>query len=332
MAPPWLPVPPVAYGGTESVVDVLARGFAAAGHDVVLYATGDSTCPVPTSWVYPRACTERIGNGVVGLRHVIHAYAALADRDVVHDHTQLGPLYAGHGRGPRLVSTCHGPLDGELADVYRAIAAVAPVVGISRAQVGHAPFPVARVIHHGIDPSAFAAGGGKGDYLVFVGRMTPDKGVATAIRIARAAGRELRIAAKMREPDELAYFQAEITPLLGEDVVYLGEPARRELQDVVGGAAALLNPIQWAEPFGLVMVEALGCGTPVLATAVGSAPEIVTDGVTGFLRRDADDLVGCVDRLGEIDRAACRRAVEDRFSADRMVRDYLAFFQQLLCS
>ena len=330
IAPPWLPVPPPSYGGVEAVVDRLARGFDAAGHDVLLYTTGDSTCPVPKASVYARSSSEQLGIAAMELRHLIHAYDAVQDYDLVHDHTVVGPVYAARFPRLRVVTTNHGPFNDELTDIYRSVAQRVPIIAISHAQAETAvDLPIARVIHHGLDPESFQVGPGDGEYLACVGRMNPNKGIVEAIHIARAAGARLKIAAKMREPAEQQYYESEVKPLLDNDAEYLGELGREDLHELVGRATALLNPIQWPEPFGLVMIEALACGTPVLVTRRGAAPEIVQDGVTGFVRDREEDLVEAVRRLPEIARDACRKAVEADFSTARMVRDHLNFFEDL---
>ncbi|MDA8074316.1 MAG: glycosyltransferase, partial [Actinomycetota bacterium] len=211
VAPPWAPVPPTLYGGIEVVVDQLARGLSAIGHDVVLYTTGDSTCPVERRWVLPEAEGMRIGQVVPELRHVVHAYEALGECDVVHDHTVAGPFYAERFPGLPVVTTVHGPFGSELGDLYRALTPHASIVAISHAQRRAAPdVPVARVIHHGVDPAAFPVGDGTGDgdgpFALFLGRMSPDKGAHRAIAVARAAGWRLLLAAKLREPAEHRYF------------------------------------------------------------------------------------------------------------------------------
>jgi glycosyltransferase involved in cell wall biosynthesis len=330
IAPPWLPVPPPAYGGTEDVVDRLARGFAAAGSEVLLFATGDSTCPVPTKWVYLRAETDHLGLGIIEVRHLVHAYQAVRGFDIVHDHTVQGPLI-GRGGDYRIVTTNHGPFDDEMIDIYRAMADRVPIIAISHHQASTAEdVPIAAVIHHGLDPAAFPVGSGDGDYFLFLGRMTPDKGAREAALVARGAGVRLVIAAKMREPLEREYFQSQVRPLLGDGVEYVGEAAHEEKLELLGGATALINPISWPEPFGLVMVEAQACGTPVLAFPSGAAPEIVRDGVTGFLCRDLDHMTQRLGHVGELDRAACRAAVEGHFSTERMVSEHLALFEKLL--
>lgn len=236
IAPPWVPVPPPAYGGTEAVLDNLARGLQAAGHDVLLYATGDSTCPVSTRWARPNAAGTVATGAAAELHHVVNAYDTIVEwgAEVVHDHTLVGPVY-----GPRfdvpIVTTNHGPFDGELADLYRAVADAVPVVAIShRHRATARTTPVAVVIHHGVDVDAFPLGAGDGGYALFLGRMSPDKGVHVAVDVARRAEMPLKIAAKMREPAELAYFEDQIAPSLGADVEYVGE--------VGGGTSSTCSP------------------------------------------------------------------------------------------
>ncbi len=328
IAPPWLPVPPVAYGGTEAVIDRLARGFVRAGHEVLLAATGDSTCPVPRAATLARS----LGVGASGSEdtHVQRAYDALRDCDVVHDHTLRGPELAASADDTRVVTTNHGPFSGDLLDLYSRIADRVPIIAISHAQADAAPdLPIARVIHHGLDIERFPRGHGEGGYFLFLGRMDPQKGVHRAARVAREAGVRLLIAAKMSEPQERRYFEEQVEPLLGAGVEYLGEVREREKLALLADARALVNPIRWAEPFGLVMVEALACGTPVLAFAEGAAPEIVDHQVTGFLCADEPDLAARLDQVGEIDRNACRAAARARFSTERMVCDHLELFARV---
>jgi glycosyltransferase involved in cell wall biosynthesis len=331
LAPPWASVPPPAYGGTESVVGEIARGLVAAGHEVVLYTTGDSTAPVPVAYGLATGAWDRVGDGAVELPHVMHGYEALAGCDVVHDHTLLGPAWALACGHDRVVTTCHGPIDGELRVIYRRYGKRLPVVAISRSQAASAPeIAVDRVIHHGLDPDQYPMGRGDGGYLLFLGRMTPDKGVREAVSAARAAGRRLVIAAKAREPAEQRYFAEEIEPLLDDGVRFVGEVAGEIKLALLGGASALLNPIQWAEPFGLVMIEALACGTPIVSCPNGAAPEIVDDGRTGFLCSEAGSLVEAIQSIPDLNRAACRAAVIERFSTARMVADHLALYRDML--
>jgi glycosyltransferase involved in cell wall biosynthesis len=313
------------------VVSELARGLVAAGHDVVLYATGDSTAPVPIVYGLDAGAWDRIGDGVVELPHVMHGYEALAGCDVVHDHTLLGPAWALACGYDRVVTTCHGPFDDELRAIYRRYGKRLPVVAISQNQAASAPeIAVDRVIHHGVDPDQYPVGRGDGGYLLFLGRMTPDKGVREAVWAARAAGRHLVIAAKAREPAEQRYFAEQIEPLLGDGVHFVGEVAGEIKLALMGGASALLNPIQWAEPFGLVMIEAMACGTPVVGCPNGAAPEIVDDGRTGFLCSESASLVEAIQQVPDLNRADCRAAVIERFSTTRMVADHIALYRDML--
>lgn len=332
VAPPWVPVPPPRYGGTEVVLDGLARGLRAAGHDVLLCTTGDSTCPVPKAVTLPRARGTVQAGSAAEIQHVVRAYDLILDwrADVVHDHTLVGPVYAARFDVP-VVTTNHGPFESELADLYRAISDRVPVIAISHHQASTARATrVAAVIHHGIDAGALPQGAGDGGYAAFLGRMSPDKGVDAAARIARAVGMPLRIAAKLVEPAEHEYFRAKVEPLLGGGVEFVGEVGGAEKAELLGGARCLLNPVRWPEPFGMVMIEALACGTPVLATPHGSVPEIVEDGVTGFVRPTETDLADVLLHVGSIDRDQCRKAVVSRFSIERMVAEHLELYGRVL--
>jgi len=331
VAPPWVPVPPPAYGGTENVLDTLARGLTSAGHEVLLATTGDSTCPVAKSSVFERAIGIGSGNSVDEIRHVIHAYSAIREADVVHDHTLVGPLYSAIFPDLPVVTTNHGPFSADLIDLYRVLAPRVPVIAISRHQASTAVgVPIDAVVHHGVSLDDFPIGTGGGGYAVFLGRMHPGKAPHVAARIARAAGVPLRIAAKMREPAERAYFDAQVRPLLGGDVSYVGEVNRREKLELLGAATCLVNPIAWPEPFGMVMIEALACGTPVITTPFGAAPEIVEDGVVGFVRTGEPALAEALGQIGEIKRTACRRRVERHFSMEAMVDKHLAVYERAM--
>jgi glycosyltransferase involved in cell wall biosynthesis len=331
IAPPWVPVPPPVYGGTERVIDELARGLVRAGCEVVLFTTGDSTCSVPRRWLYPTALGT-VADQRAEQAHVERAYEELRSVDVIHDHTLTGPLWIDRPPGgPPVVTTMHGELLDELRVQYAAAAARVSIVAISHAQRRSAPeVPVAAVIHHGIDLASSPIGAGDGDYVAFVGRMSPTKGAHRAILAARAAGRRILLAAKMWEPDERRYFAEVVEPLLGPDAEYVGEVETEAKFALLRGAAALVNPIRWPEPFGLVMIEALLCGTPVLSFREGSAPEIVEHGRTGFLCRDEADMAEKLGLVGGLDRTVCRASVEARFSTERMVADHLELYHRVL--
>ena len=335
IAPPWVPIPPPAYGGIERVIDITARGLAAAGHDVLLYATGDSTCPVPKAWIYETACTP-IGSCPSEVRHVIHAYEAMRawGADIVHDHSLVGPLQAARFPELTVVTTNHGPFtEPELGDLYGYVGHDVRVLAISEHQAASAvplEIPVAGVIHHGIDPLDFPMGTGKGDYVAFLGRMVPDKGVGQAVQLCRAAGVPLRIGAKMREQHEFEYFRKVVEPMLGRDIEYLGELGHDDKVALLQDAKALVNPLQWHEPFGMVMIESMSCGTPVIAYRKGAAPEIIDQGITGVICDTPGEFVDALQRIDDLDRDACRARVENYFSMQRSADEHIAFYREVI--
>ncbi len=326
LAPPWVPIPPPSYGGIEQVVAALAEGLVERGHEVVLVAAPGSSLP-GVEVVNPLATIPAIiGEPASDWRHALAGIDALGDVDIVIDHSgPLGALLTSRLHVPGLHVT-HGPLDEVPTEIYAGIARHSPrlrLVAISNAQRAMAPgLPFAGVCYNGLplDSAPFRAT--SDGYLAFLGRMSPEKGPADAIRIARSAGLPLLIGAKCREPAEHAYFAEHVAPALGPDVVWLGELDAPQKFDLLSGARALLFPIAWPEPFGMVMIEAMACGTPVLATAHGSVPEVVADGVTGFVRETPDELIKMVARIGEIDRYACRQRVAELFSAEAMTAAY----------
>lgn len=331
VSPPWVAVPPPSYGGTELVIDLLARGLRAAGHEVLLAAASDSTCPVPLVPGTMESNFVDMNDAMCLMAHTIRAYQAMGDMDLIHDHTTVGPLYGGRPDGVRVVTTNHGPFHRDAVTTYgRMVETGTAVMAISNDQASRADgVAIARVIHHGLDLGEIPVGSGEGGYAAFLGRMHPSKGVVEAFTIARQAGVPLRVAAKMRDPQEIEYFRREVRPLLTTEHEFVGELPGREKYELVGGAFALLNPIQWAEPFGLAMIEALATGTPVVGTPRGSIPEVVRHGVTGFIGEVAE-LPALLHNVADLDRGACRIDVEARFSARRMVEDHVAFYEQVL--
>ena len=326
LAPPWVPVPPPTYGGIEQVVAALGAGLVERGHEVVLVAAAGSELP-GGEVVSPLAeLPGIIGEPAADWRHALAGIDALSDADVVIDHSgPLGALLTSRLAVPGLHVT-HGPLEAVPVEIYEGIARHFPrlrLVAISEAQRASAPgLPFAGVRHNGLDLDPVPFRPRPDGHLAFLGRMSPEKGPADAIRIAKAAGVPLLIGAKCREPAEHEYFARHVEPELGPGVGWLGELDAPEKYALLAGARALLFPIAWEEPFGMVMIEAMACGTPVLATARGSVPEVVADGLTGFVRATPDALVDAVKRIGEIDRRACRRWVAERFSADVMTEGY----------
>lgn len=326
LAPPWVPVPPPSYGGIEQVVATLAAGLVERGHDVVLVAAPGSAIP-GAEVVSPLVSLPGIiGEPAADWRHVLAGMEVLRGCDVVIDHSgPLGALLTSGLDLPALHVT-HGPLEAVPTEIYEGVSRHSPrlrLVAISEAQRTLAPsLPFAGVCHNGMDLDAAPFRARPDGYLAFLGRMSPEKSPADAIRIARAAGLPLLIAAKCREPAEHEYFARHVAPELGPGVVWLGELDAAGKYALLAGARALVFPIAWPEPFGMVMIEAMACGTPVLATARGSVPEVVADGVTGFVRETPDELIDAVARISEIDRRACRRWVAERFSAEVMTAGY----------
>jgi len=331
IAPPWVPVPPTAYGGTEAVIHALATGLAAAGHSVVLAASSDSSSPVERPGGFAPAARSGMGQSMSELPHVIRAYDALAGVDLIHDHTLIGPLYRHRPQDIPVVCTMHTGMTPELRSVYRMMARDTALVAISRNQAAAArDVPIARVIHHGVDPATIPFGDGRGGYALFLGRMDPSKGVVEAVMAARSAGMPLRIAAKMSAREEIDYFRDAVEPLLGGNEEFLGEPDAGGKLELLGEALALINPLQWDEPFGMVMIESLAAGTPVVAAPRGAAPEIVDDGVTGFLRNGTEELGLALRAAAVLDRRDCRAAVERHFSAELMARRHASLYAELL--
>lgn len=332
VAPPWLPVPPAGYGGTELVIDGLARGLSSLGCEVTLVASGDSTCPVPTRSLHPTALGTGRSRTAAMLAHILAAYD-VADElapDVVHDHTILGAWRAA-GSGHRAVTTNHNAFDADANAVYRRIADRVPVLALSAAHARHAEgFTPMAAIHHGLDLAQYPEGPGGGGYAAFLGRISPSKGVHVAIAAAREAGIGLRIAAKITEAGEEEYFRRVIEPQLGDGIEFLGEVGGEAKLRLLGSAQCLLNPIQWDEPFGMVMIEAMACGTPVVATARGAAPEIVDPGVTGFTVADDRDLATAIGRSARLARAEVRAVAQERFSFERMAAEHLRVYEEVL--
>lgn len=324
IVPPWIPVPPPSYGGIETMAAALCTSLSRAGHEVVLVGHPDSRAGDERRWVLAAGTEGPIGTAATELAHVLGAYELLDDVDVIHDHTIVGPFAAAACRSTTpIVVTSHGPFDELTVAIFRRMAEHARIVAVSAAQAAAAPdLVIGGVVPHGLDFDDWPFGDGSGGYVLFLGRMHPDKGIDRAIHLARAADRRLLIAAKMREPLERRYFAERVEPLLGHDAEFLGEVDADEKRRLLAGADALLNPIVWAEPFGMVMLEALACGTPVLTTPLGAAPEIVVDGVTGTIGSDSD-LVDAMRHLERFDRAACRRDVAARFSIERTASGYV---------
>jgi len=331
VAPPWVPVPPPAYGGTETVLAGLLGGLARAGHEVAFAGHPNSTVDVKALGGIEPSHLGPIGHTLSEVAHVVQAAEAAEawGADVVHFHTLLVPA-RDELRTPMVV-THHGPFDPLSTPYFERVSCRAAVVAISYAQARLAPsVPIAAVVHNGIDVDEWPVGAGDGGYLLFLGRMHPDKGPDRAIEIARRAGVPLVIAAKMRETGERAFFEEAVEPMLHSGASYIGEADAATKRRLLSGATALLNPIQWPEPFGMVMVEALACGTPVITTPLGAAPEIIEHGVNGFLCETPDSMVEAIGAVRGLDREGCRASVRRHFSVERMVDGYLDVYEEII--
>ena len=335
VAPPVEPVPPIGYGGTERVIGELVRGLVARGHDVTLFASGDSTAR-PTRLVptLPEAL-RAVGDSADALPYTVTTILDVLERveefDLIHAHLEWAGLILGRVAPVPVVLTFHGRLDQPWApDAFAR--APAGLVAISNAQAASQPeVPWAAVIHNGLDLTSAPFEPSPGEALCFVGRIAPEKGVVDAIEVARLTGRTLRIAAKVGwTPAERAYHDDVFRPALKRaDVEYLGELSATDRDELFAESHATLMPGSWPEPFGLVAIESLACGTPVLAFPTGALPEIVRDGIDGFLGDDAATLAGHVEAVKTLDRPAIRRSVMERFSADRMTDAYEALYLEM---
>jgi glycosyltransferase involved in cell wall biosynthesis len=334
VAPLFERVPPVTYGGTERVVAYLTDALVELGHDVTLFASGDSctrarlVSAAPRSLRLDTACRDTMAPQILELDQV----SRMAHRfDLIHFHTGFLHLPMARQLAAATVTTMHGRLDIDgLAPLMHDVID-APFVSISNHQ--RRPYPGQNwcaTVYHGLPPRLLPFRPVAHDYVAFVGRFSPEKRVDRAIEIARRAGLELRIAAKIDAADK-EYYEREIAPLMTQPHVrYLGEIGEAEKAELLGGARALLFPIDWPEPFGMVVIEALSCGTPVLAWPEGSVPELIEPGVNGWIVESIDAAVAALRTGPAIDRRACRASFERRFTAERMARDYVAVYKRLL--
>jgi glycosyltransferase involved in cell wall biosynthesis len=335
VAPLYESVPPKCYGGTERVVSYLTEALVEMGHDVTLYASGDSVTQAEL-----RPCCERslrldktsidpIANHIFMIERV---FRESGEFDVVHSHIDYLPFPLWRRMATPRVTTLHGRQDiPDLQTVYREFRDE-PLISISDYQ--RRPLSWAnwqRTVFHGLPEDLYRFRDKPGSYLAFLGRISPEKRVDRAIEIAQGAGIPIKIAAKVDKADT-EYFQTIKHLLDGENVEYIGEISDSEKDDFLGNALGLLFPINWPEPFGLVMIEAMACGTPVIACPCGSVPEIIEPGATGFIIQDTDEAVEAVKEIPGLSRKRCRHTFEQRFTASRMARDYVEAYQQLIAA
>ena len=330
----WESVPPQRYGGVERVVSYVTEELHRLGHEATLFASGDSRTAARLEAVCAQAL--RLNPDIVSLEAPLtllmeRAFGSAEEFDIIHSHLDFLAFPLTRRCSTPVVTTIHGWLDlPELAPVFREFAEL-PLVSISDAQ--RRPFPWANwvaTVHHGLPHDLYRFSPGPGKYLAFLGRISPDKGTDQVIKLARKVGLPVRIAARL-DPYDREYFREVLQPLLDHPLVeHVGEITDSQKQDFLGNALALVCPSIWPEAFGLVVIEALACGTPVLAYHRGAMPELIEHGTTGFLCETFDDLVAAIPSLSSIDRRQCRSSFERRFTVDRMIRDYLQVYQQLI--
>ena len=336
LAPPWFAVPPTGYGGIEWVVSLLADGLADAGHDVTLFASGDSHTRAKLAAIYDVAPSEHIGRSFWELRHVLSCYERYDEFDVINDHSGPPSAAIGGAVPTPVVHTVHGPLDGEPGEIYEGLARVSPGVGLISISLNQRkPKPHLNWVANcpnALDLSVYPAKPHRGDYLLFLGRMSPDKGAHRAVAVAMQMGVPLKLAGKCREPKERAYFDEFVAPHLGpaHAIEYMGEVNHGEKVELLQDARATLFPIEWEEPFGLVMIESLACGTPVVATRWGALPEVLEHGRTGIIVEDYRIMPAAIEEADRLDPLECRRYIEEHFAPERMVSDYLRAYRAMI--
>jgi glycosyltransferase involved in cell wall biosynthesis len=334
IAPPWIAVPPEGYGGTEWVVKHLCDGLVTRGHDVHLYATGDSHTAAQLHALFPAQMPGEIGRTPYDARHVAWALDEIARDggfDVVHDHSGFLSIAFGGELRARMVHTVHCAFDPAAFGFYEQFRAALGYVSISDFQrtLGPSGMRWAATVYNALPVDGWPCRERKDDYLLAFGRVCEDKGFHLAIEVARRTGSRLLMAGVVQEWYR-DYFERRIAPEVDdEQIVYLGEVSDAQKRDLFAGARAFLFPILWPEPFGIVMIEAMAAGTPVIALRNGSVPEVLQEGIGGFVCDDVDAMVAAVSRLDEIDPAACRASVTDRFSVERMAVGYEAVYHTL---
>ncbi len=335
IAPLFETVPPRRYGGTERVVSWVTEALVAQGHEVTLFASGDSTTSaelVPVVPVARRFVPNFETNNAPYARMLELVARRAREFDVLHFHIDFHPFALFSRIGVPFITTLHGRMDQEWTQSIYGLFPEVNLVSISDAQRRPAPgLNFVGTVHHGMPADLLMpVAGGAGDYFAFLGRISPEKGIETAIRIAARAGLKLKVAAKVGAEDQ-AYYDQIVAPLLaGGSVEFIGEIDDHQKPAFLSGARALLFPIAWPEPFGLVMIEAMACGCPVIAFPQGSVPEVIEDGLTGFIVPDEDAAVAAVGRLGELDRGAIRARFEARWSAARMAADYVGIYRAVM--
>ncbi|ACU97037.1 glycosyltransferase family 4 protein [Saccharomonospora viridis] len=332
VAPPWFELPPTAYGGIEAMCSDLIEQLCLQGLDITLVGVGRNGTPADFVPTYDQPNESRLGQVLPEVTHAAELTDIIEkiDPDLVHDHSLAGPLMA-RGRTMPTVVTAHGPVNGEMGRYYRGLGDSIQLVAVSDAQRRLSPdLNWIGTVHNAVRVERFPFRERKDDYALFLGRACVEKGIPQAIEAARRAGIPLKIAAKCREPEEKAYFERVITPLLGPDVEWLGEADRAMKAELLQSARCLVFPVCWEEPFGIVMVEAMACGTPVVGFRRGSVPEVVTHGRTGYVCDDVETLAQAIRKTDELSPHDCRREAELRFDVGMMADRYARVYRSVL--
>lgn len=332
VAPPYFFVPPDSYGGVESVVADLVDALVARGHHVTLVAAGDHDTAAQEFIATTDAPMTGLGEPLPEVLHAARVSEQLDEGtfDLVHDHTLAGGLLA-QGRAVPTVLTVHGPLTGDYEGYYRALGDRVRLIGISDAQRATAPdLPWLATVHNSVPIETYPFSADKEPFALFLGRFVDYKGPHLAIDAAREAGLPIVLAGKCQEPAEQEYYEREITPRIGPDVTVVGVADAEQKRDLLRRASCLLFPVCWEEPFGMVMIEAMACGTPVVAMRRGSVPEVVADGVSGVIVDSPDQLAQAISRARALDPARCRAHVAENFTTEKMAAGYEAAYYRLL--
>lgn len=326
-------VPPSKYGGTERVVSCLTEELVRRGHDVTLFATGDSITSATLSSIYPRALREAklkdlYGTNVWTLFNIGKAYERQDEFDVIHDHNGFISLPTANLSRTPVISTCHGPFTPENRHIYRELRRPY-LVTISDAQATVPGLHYGGTVYNGLDLEPYPYSAESDGYLLFVGRISPEKGLHTAIQVALNVNMPLIIAAKLDDTDR-AYFTEQVEPYLSDKIRWIGEVDEEERNLLMSRAFCFIHAAAWREPFGLTLIEAMACGAPVIGTNMGSIPEIVADGKTGFVVNSVEEMIDAVFKIEQISRADCREHVLNRFTSAHMADGYEALYRKAI--
>ncbi len=331
IAPVWYPIPPTGYGGIELVVSLLTEGLVKNGHEVTIFASGDSHTTANLTSVFDEAPSSKIGQVYPELYHCFQAYNIHEKFDLIHDHSgQIGPVIGSFISTP-VHFTLHGPATDNALKLFGGLDKKVSFNSISEYQRNcFKGVNIIDTVYNAIDINQYPFNEDAEDYLLFLGRMSKEKGAHIAVKIANQLSMKLIMVTKINEPHERKYFVEAVQPLIRENVLILGEIDRKRKAELYGKAYCTLFPIQWPEPFGLVMVESMATGTPVVATRNGATPEVIEDKETGFIVDDIDEMIEAVKKVEKIDRNKCRQLVKQRFTSDIMVEEYEKLYQKII--